>query len=153
RAAALLVACLVLVVTFVLLRRGALASRIVVELREDVRQDGHEPTTLTVTACGEPTLTTVRVEYRDGTENLCPAAGAMPALSALRALTIHLPALSARELKIWAHRITPAGESEALAALVEVCCGEEARRYDLALSRGQVMLSLAGEPCQLTIAP
>ncbi|MBL7182938.1 MAG: hypothetical protein ISS50_00645 [Anaerolineae bacterium] len=75
----------------------------------------------------------------------------MPALSSLRHATFRLPASQAQELKVWAHRVTPEGDSESLPALAEVRCGSETTRFDLKLSGGQIVLPLTSEACRLEI--
>ena len=52
---------------------------------------------------------------------------------------------------MWAHKITPEGDSEGLSALLEVRCGDETTQFDLKLSDGQALLPLTGETCRLEI--
>jgi hypothetical protein len=52
---------------------------------------------------------------------------------------------------VWAHKITPEGDSEGLPALLEVHCGSETMRFDLRLSGGQALLPLTSEACWLKI--
>jgi amino acid permease len=149
RAAALAVGLLMLGVTVAMARRGAFASRVVVELREDQR--GRERATFAITAGGQPATTEVRLGYPDGERRVQAAAGGVPAFSALRYVNFQLPATQARELKVWAHQITPEGNSEGLPALLVVHCDGEKKEFDLKLSSGQVVLPLTGQTCQLEI--
>jgi hypothetical protein len=73
------------------------------------------------------------------------------AFSSLHSATFYLPRTDARELKVWARRVTPEVDSEVLPAFVELQGDPERRGLDLGLSRGQAVLALPGEPCRLQI--
>lgn len=53
---------------------------------------------------------------------------------------------------MWAHQITPEGNSEALPAWAEVHSGKEVIQYDLKSSAGQVVLPATGGVYALEIA-
>ncbi|MFQ5657209.1 MAG: hypothetical protein ACE5G5_06685 [Candidatus Methylomirabilales bacterium] len=147
RISAVLVGFLIIGVTIAMVRHGVFAPRIVVELREDQREEGRGA--LTITTGGQPAAAEVRLGYPEGEQLYQTASATVPMLSALRYATFHLPATSARELKVWAHKVTPDGGSESLPAFVEVHCGDETRRFDLKLSEGQVVLPLTSGACWL----
>ncbi len=149
RASAVFVGVLIVGATLVMVRRGAFAPRIVVELRADQREEGRGA--FAVTARGQPAAADVRLAYPDGEERHEVEAGEVPRFSALRSATFHLPATTARELKVWAHRITHEGSSEGLPAVAEVHCGNDTRRFDLKLSGGQVVLPLTRDTCMVRI--
>jgi len=149
RASAILVAVLIVGATIVMVRRGAFAPRIVVELRQDQREGGRGM--FGVTATGEPAAADVRLGYPEGEERHQAASGTVPTFSALRYATFHLPATLARELKVWMHRVTPEGNSEAMPGVVEVHCGSETRRLDLKLSGGEAVVPLGTDACWLRI--
>lgn len=149
RAAALAVGGLMLGATIAMARRGAFASRVVVELREDQREGGQA--VFNVTAGGQPALAEVRFGYAEGEKQVQAATGKVPAFASLRCANFQLPATQARELKVWAHKVTPEGDSEGLPALLEVHCGGEKKEFDLKLSGGQVVLPLDSEARRLTI--
>jgi hypothetical protein len=149
RAATLLVGIAVLVVTLIMLRRGALKKRAVVELREDQCPAGQNAFTATVN--GQPVAAEVHLMYADG--RAVAAAGRLPAFSALRSATLDLPATGARELKAWAHRLTPEWRSEVLPARLSVQCGAQTSEFDLAPHGGQVILPITGEACRVEVAP
>jgi hypothetical protein len=52
---------------------------------------------------------------------------------------------------VWAHKVTPEGDSEGLPVLLEAHCGDETTRFDLKLSGGQALLPLTDEACRLEI--
>jgi len=146
RAAALAAGLLMVGTTIVMARRGAFATRVVVELREDQQR-----TTFAVTAGGRPATAEVRLGYVDGERRVQAAAGEIAALASLRTVAFQLAAPRAKELKVWAHRVTPEGNSEGLPALLRVHCGGAKKEFDLRLSGGQVVLPLEDEPCQLEL--
>ena len=149
RAGALFVGVLMLGVTIAMVRRGAFAPRVVVELREDSSQG--ERAVFAITAGGQPGTAEVRLGYPEGEQRYQAATGEVPAPSSLRYAIFQLPAGQAQELKVWAHRVMPEGDSEGLPALLEVHCGSETTRFDLKLSGGQVLLPLTSEACRLEI--
>ena len=149
RAGALLVGLLSVGLTIFVVRRGAFARRMVVELREDLRAGGQSA--FAITASGQPATAEVRLVYPDGEQHYQAASGEVPAPAALRYAIFQLPVGQAKELKVWAHKVTPEGESEALPALVDVRCGDKVTRLDLKLSGGQALLPITGEVCRLEI--
>ncbi|MFQ5794628.1 MAG: helix-turn-helix domain-containing protein [Candidatus Bipolaricaulia bacterium] len=151
RASALIAAILVLGVTIAMVRRGAFASRMVVELREELSEDGEGQAVFSITADGQPTATQVRLGYPDGEQQYRTAIGEVPEFASLRYAAFHLPEDQAHELKVWVHAVTPEGESEGLPALLDLHCGNETTRFDLRLSGGQVVLPATNKACQLEI--
>jgi amino acid permease len=149
RATVLATAALALGATLVMARRGAFAPRAVVELREDLRPGGRA--LFSVMASGQPLAAEVQMDYADAPRTAQAASGEMTAFASLRRVTFSLPATPARELKVWAHRVTPEGDSEPLPALAEVRCGSEMRRVDLGLCGGQALLPIPCEACQVEI--
>jgi hypothetical protein len=143
RAAAVGVGVLVAGATVAMVSRDAFAGRVVVELREDQRGAGC--TVFNVVANGQAATGEVWLLYPDGEQRLHTAAGQVPMVAALRSVRFQLPVMQAKLLKVWAHRITPAGDSEGMPALLEVQHGTETQRFDLQRSDGQVLLPLTEE--------
>ena len=151
RAAALAVGLLVLVATAAMARQGAFSRRLVVELKENGGGEDKGKGSFNITAGGKPTSADVELGYGDRVERRHEAAGEFPSFGKLRSVTFHLPAMEARELKVWAHKVTPDGNSQGLPALVEFRYGSETKQFDLQLSGGQVVLPVAGEECRIRI--
>jgi hypothetical protein len=149
RGSALVMTLVVVGVTVAMLRRRVFGWRSVIELREDMRGGGQR--LLTVTSGGRPQIADIRVGHAEGEEAHLTAAVDLPAGLALRYATLRLPASAAREIKVWAHRITTDGVSEGLPALVEVHAGGEAKRFDLGLADGQAVVPASGAECQVSI--
>ena len=154
RAGALAVGMLIIGLTIVVARRGAFTPRMVVELRGEGQDEAGlaRRGVFAVTSCGKPAIAEVRLGYPEGERRYQAATGEVPAFSSLRYATFQLPAGQAQELKVWAHKTTPEGDSESLPALLEAHCGDESARFDLRLSSGQALLPLTSEKCQLEIS-
>lgn len=149
RAAALAAGVLMIVATLLMVRRNAFAPRAVIELKEDQREPGRSA--FAVTSRGQPATAEVRLGYADGEERVQAAAGDVRAFSSLRRAHFHLPATRARELKVWAHRVTADGDSVGLPALVRVDSGGARQEFDLELSGGQIVVPIEGGECQVAI--
>jgi hypothetical protein len=136
-------------ITIIIIRQGVFDRRMIVELREDRSQD--KQSTFTVTAGGQPLIAETWLGYADHEQQLQATTSEIPAFASLRYAKFEPPANAARELKVWAHKITPEGISIGLSALVEVQCGNEKRRFDLKPVNDQTMLSVNGEVCRVEI--
>ncbi|MCI0407065.1 MAG: hypothetical protein L0191_00655, partial [Acidobacteria bacterium] len=88
RASALIASVLVLGATVAMVRRGAFAGRVVVELREDRLAEGGA--VFAITANGQPAPAEVRLGYPDGEQRYQAATGEIPAFSSLRDATFHV---------------------------------------------------------------
>jgi len=149
RVVGVFVGLLMLGVTINLIRQGGFAPRLVLELREDQRRGGRS--LFAITAGGEPLTADVRLGYGDGEQHVQAASGEIRAFASLRNATFHLPATTVRELKVWAHQITPEESAQGLPALLHVHCDSDKQEFDLKQSGGQVVLPLTGEVCRLEI--
>ena len=150
RAGGVLVGLLMLVVTAAMIRRGAFGPRVVVELREDRRRAGRS--LLAIMADGQPAAADVQVGDAQGERRIQGSTGDLPDFATLRSVDIDMPAGGARELKVWAHSISPEGISESLPVHVAVHDGDEKRDVDLGESGGQVVLRLKHELLRLEFA-
>jgi hypothetical protein len=163
RLVAILVGGVVLVMTYLMVRKGAFARRIVIEVRQDPAATGQAKGTLVVTDSGQrATLARVEFGYADGERIFQAASGIIPEFSGLCSATFHLTGTKAQELRVWLHRVTPAGQSENLPALVKVSSGEEVREFQIDVAGKQFVLPLkdfmkkehqesAGEASQLEV--
>lgn len=146
RISAICVATLSLGATLVMGRNGAFTPRTIVELREDQREGGR--IIFTITAGGRPKTAEVRLGYAEGEQHYQAAAVEIPSLSSLRYATFQLPTKRRiEELRVWAHRGKPNGDSESLPALLEVHRGDKTMQFDLKLSGGKVLLPLSDASC------
>lgn len=139
RVAALVVAAVTVGLTVDCFRRGAFRSRAVIELRVE-RQLGGQAC-VRVMADGAPLSTDIHAHGPDGERHM---RGAEVELPSPTSLTVQLPATPARELKLWAHALTPEGRPAPLPAQVELDDGAEIRRLDLGRAGGLAVLPIGG---------
>ncbi len=120
RAAALVVAAIIVALTVGMVRAGTFARRATIELRHDEAEDAAR---FAIVAAGLSVLTDVVLEYDGGGEQrLRESAGDIPRFSALRraSFTPDWGGQPAPQLKVWAHRVTAEEQSLALDADVKV---------------------------------
>jgi amino acid permease/predicted transcriptional regulator len=128
RMVAILVGVVILVITYLVARKGAFARRLVIEVRQEPAEQGSG--TFTVTDCGRAaTQTQVELGYVDGERFDQAASGAIPEFPDLCSAKFHVPGTEAQELMIWVHRVTAEGQSEHLPALVKVSSGKAIREF------------------------
>jgi amino acid permease/predicted transcriptional regulator len=153
RAGAALVAAGIVVMTVGMVRSGTFRPRLNIEVRQDQSQGR---TFFTVTANGRESTSHVTLQYSDGARHLETGDGEIPAFSSLRHAVFE-PRLAdreggiPREVKIWVHRVTPDGESEAIGGSMTVQAGGTTRRFDIKLAKGQVSLPVTDATCQVDI--
>ena len=141
----------VLVVGLTLALRGSFTRRAVVELRQEGGDEAGQ-TAFALTAAGSPADAEVTLAYADGDEQLVGPQAVVPRFSRLqRAIVRPAVGTAVTELKVWAHRVTPEGDSEGLAGTLQVSQGGDIREVDLKLARGQVVLPLAPGSCRVEI--
>jgi hypothetical protein len=149
RSVTLAIGLLVLAATVVMLRRGALRGRVVIELRDDQRPGGRS--FVAVTAVGKPAAAPVCLVTANGQSAPHPAPFALPAFIDLQSAIVQLPATSAAELKVWVHRLTPEGNSVGLPARAVVRLGGAEADRVLPMPRGQALLAFTGQAAEVTV--
>jgi amino acid permease len=143
RGVALLVGVVILGVTYLMVRKGAFAHRVVIEVRQDPAVTEQTGGTFMVTDCGRAaTQARVWLGYPDGERVYQGALGAIPEFGELCFATFHVPVTEAQELMTWVHRVTPEGQSENLPALLKVSWGTEIREFHVDGVSKQFILSL-----------
>jgi amino acid permease len=135
--------------TFNEIRHGLFTPRIVVELRED--QNAGKAGGLSLIAGGRPTNANIQLCYPDREEFQPTVGGQIPVHSSLSSVSLKLPATGKEELKVWAHRVSAEGDSEAIPAGMTLQCTGDAKHFDLGRSNGEIVLPIRGEDCSLTI--
>ena len=150
RFVAILVGGIMLGLTIVLARKGLFTPRVVIELRADQRKPGQA--VFAVAVGGQQAISDVRLGYPDGEKRVHAATGAISNFSTLQYAAFHLPVTEAREIKIWAHQVTPEGNSESLSGVLYIQLGNEKKEFDLKSSAGQVIMPIDGSACQVMIA-
>ncbi len=148
RLLAVIVGVTTLWMTVRVLRGGALAGRVVVELRQDQRPGGRS--LLQVVQAGRRANLSASLAY-PGREVVVACGDEIYDLPSLEALCLELPAAQARQLKVWAHRLTPEGRSEALPLRLEVLDGGRSKAFDLSGS-GTATLAVSTWPCSIRLS-
>jgi hypothetical protein len=129
--------------TYQMVRKGAFAKRVVIEVRQDPAATGQVEGTFMVTDSGQrATQARVELSYAGGERSFQAASGVIPEFSGLCSATFHLTGTKAQELRVWLHRVTPDGQSENLPALVKVSSGEGAREFQIDVTGKQFVLPL-----------
>ena len=142
RACALAAGVAMLIVPVLLARSGGFRHRQTIEVRDDQRAG--EARIALLSPERRRAVADVRLEYADGREQDA-ASGEIASFDLLRRAVVMLrrTGLEGREdVKVWAHRVTPEGESESLPAHVRLRSGDELRVADVALTRGEAVFSL-----------
>jgi amino acid permease len=143
RIAALLTAAVAGAVAAIAWRRGAFRTRRVVELRVD--PDPAAPPVVNVVELGRSVPADVR--FRKGEYAGLVGNGGFPPTQ------IDLPPSRARELKIWAHRVTPEGHSKRLRATLTILNGHPVTEFDLGALGGLVVVPNTEGMQQIEIKP
>lgn len=149
RIVAIMVGLLMVGATIAIVRRGAFARRMAVELQADQRQG--ERANFAIRVAGQPATMEVKLDYGEAEQQVQAAAGELKAFASLRYIKFQLPPNLAREFKVWAHRITPEGDSENLPAFLITYGDDEKKEFDLMLLDGQVVMPLDGQICRIEI--
>ncbi len=157
RLVAVLVGLVMAGVTWTMVRQGVFAGRAVVEVSQDLTA-GRVPSQgavgdgqFAISALGKPALATVHLVYAGSERVVTAASGELPDFGDLRQMQVELKALEARDVKIWAHHVTPEGQSESLPVLAEIRCSDAVCSADLRLTGGQAVLPLTAPACCITL--
>jgi amino acid permease len=149
RGAALVVSAATGVAMVIAIRQGAFQSRTVVELR--VGSDPVDPPVVDVVAHGRAVFADVRFTFFESDSRSLFSKNEMAGSGSLRSALIELPPAPVQELKVWAHRLTPEGESERLPATVVLRDQASTQEFDLKASAGQLIVPIMCESHQLEI--
>jgi amino acid permease len=138
RVLAALAAGLMLVVIWLAWRRGSFRSQSVIEVRREPSGAGM----LTVTVCGSPAATSIRVAENGSQREIRGSGSRLHRFDAVRWVSFQLPPSATRQLKVWVHAVTPEGDSEPIAATVSLEPGADGKRIRAGDSDGVVHLEL-----------
>ncbi len=150
RVAALLAALIIVVVGLVTWHRGAFRPRMVIELRST---DHSSQATLSVVATGRSLSAAVHVNGMR--EPLAAANGEVVIDDGRRlgSLEVRVPAHETDELKVWTHRIGPAGESTPWPSRVEVDAAGSVRRIHIDEGRDSAVVPVTRGAISVRLAP
>ena len=150
RVLAVVVAIVMLVVSVIAIRQGALERRTVVTLREDRRPGGG--TVFEVVSSGQYAAANAELAFSDGVRQVDGSVAFAGDLTRLQHVLARLSPDTPPDIKVWANRVLPEGEIQGLPAQLRLVCGKEQRRLDLGLAGGMALLLREGDPCSLEIS-
>jgi amino acid permease/DNA-binding transcriptional ArsR family regulator len=155
RVGAVLIAAGIVSMTANMARSGTFRRRLNIEVRKD-QAEGRM--FFAITADGQESTTNVTLKYGDSQRHLQASAAEIPAFSSLRHAVFE-PGLAPaarrtpRQLKVRVHKVTSDGDSEPIGGSITVQTGDETKRYDIKLAKGQVTLPLTGATYRVDIEP
>ncbi|MCX6045744.1 MAG: hypothetical protein NT075_11580 [Chloroflexi bacterium] len=149
RLLALVSGLVILVVTGMIWRRGLLASRTVIELRQDERLKGLSQ--WNVVSNGQPLLANVRLDNGNQQTSYYSTSEPISHFARLQTAVFQWPATSATQLKLWAHRLTPEGNSEGLPVQLVLQDGAQEEIFAPVQTNGPVILPLSGGAGQVVV--
>jgi amino acid permease len=144
-------------VTILVIGRGSLRRRVVVELRQPYGEGDRALLTVVDndsrrrTASGDQEGVTIQAVNERTGEQVTLTTAEIPHLSLFTRLRLNLPATRASELKIWTHQVLLTGDSVALPAKATVSQADRTHTVDLARSDGQVVLPTDGASYEVEI--
>ena len=140
RAVAIITGLLIIGMTIAMFRRGVFAPRAVIEIRQDQAENGKVE--YSIVSDGSPTPADVQLGYSNGEDHRHAAQGEIPEVSGLHYAQFLVTPGQYGDLKVWVHRINPDGDSEGMAARLEVELGGKVKQMDLGLMQGQALIPL-----------
>lgn len=149
RFAALLTSLGILVLTWRILRRGALRPLTVIEVRTN--SDGSGNARFQIVRRGTLHTTALHVDRHSSSETRHEAEGEIAAIQQVNALLFHLPSHPSTALKIWLHTVSEIGHSTGLAARIALHEAGNRRDFTMQSSHGQLYIPLSGKSCQVEI--
>jgi amino acid permease len=153
RGIAIVVGLLLLGMTIHMVRQGVLRRRLLFEVRQEANHA--DSAAFAVMASGQPLPLTLHLGYankgKQETQTIQAEQGELAAFSTLRILEFALADTQVGEMKVWAHRITPEGESEGLPVTLQIDPGNGTQPRVQTLANGQTIMALGGTEREATI--
>lgn len=150
RATAIGVGIVVLIITYLVVRQGAFASRVVIELKV-AASDTDERATLAIIDKGKPLTGTFRFVYVNGEQSISGTEVEIPSYTQLKNIFIEFSSVSSKEMKVWLHRVTPEGISEPISAALRIKDDGADAAAKLDPKTGQVIMPLTSRINRLEI--
>lgn len=134
----------VLIVTYLVVRQGAFASRVVIELKVEV-SDTDERATLAIVDAGKPLVGTFNFVYANKEQSISGTEVEISSYKQLKNIFIEFPSVSSKELKLWLHCVTPEGNSEPISAAFQIKDGGDGAAVQLDPKTSQVIMPLPSQ--------
>ena len=126
------VSILMLIVTGLVFRQGAFASRVVMELKVDASDTG-ERATLSLVDAGKPLNGMFKLMYANEERSVSGSTVEVPSYKQLKNILVEFSTPASTEIKVWLHHVTPEGKSEAIHA--ELCIKDGSMDKTIRLDR------------------
>lgn len=152
RLIAISVGIVVLIVTYLVVRQGAFASRAVIELKVEV-SDTQERATLAIIDQGKPLVGSFKFVYANGEKSIEGAEIEILSYKQLKNVFIEFSSVASKEMKVWLHRVTPEGNSEPISAALRIRDGGADAAVQLDPKTSQVLIPLTSRVNGLEITP
>ncbi len=149
RISAVICGLFILGVTVSVWRQNLFSTRAVFELRHDESLAGMN--SLTLTTAGRALPAEICLTYDGDEKRLQTAQAEIPLYARLRLLNFRLPASQARQIKVWAHHITPEGRSEGMPVKVQMCTEERSQEFELTTANGILIVEIPSQNCQFGV--
>jgi hypothetical protein len=150
RIMAISVGFVMLIVTYVVIRQGAFASRTVIELKVEASDPG-ERATLIIVEAGKPLIGTFKLVYANEECSIKGSEIEIPSYRQLKNICIEFSTPKSKEIKIWLHRVTPEGNSNAILAELRIKASDADKVIQPDLRSGQVIMPLTSPANRLEI--
>jgi hypothetical protein len=112
----------------------------------EVRREASGAGVLTVTVCGSPAATSIRVAENGSQREIRGSQSRLNRFDAVRWVSFQLPPSDTRQLTVWVHAVTPEGDSEPIPATVSLEPSADGGRIRDGESDGVVHLELLDPP-------
>jgi len=140
----------ILVVTTLVIRQGAFASRVVIELKVEV-SDTDERATLIIVDAGKPLVGTFKLVYANEERIMKGSEIEIPSYKQLKNISVEFSAITSKEMKVWLHRVTPEGNSDAIPVALRIKEGDVDKAIQLDSNSGQIIMPLLSQASRLEI--
>lgn len=133
----------VLGVTVRMLLRGTMNKRISIELREDQRLEGVN--TLQIVSGGQQVEVDAQLKTLDRKENIHGEVVQLPDFERVNSISLQVEPGEARTIKIWAHRLTLEGSSQALPVSIKIISDNGTQQFDLRECGAQISTPITSD--------
>jgi hypothetical protein len=139
-----------MLVTYLVVRQGAFSSRVVIELKVET-SDTDEHATLIIVDAGKPLAGTFKLVYANEERSIEGSEIEIPSHKQLKNIFVEFSAVSSKEMKVWIHRVTPEGNSNAIPASLRINDGDADKAIQLNSNSSQIILPLLSQANRLEI--
>jgi amino acid permease len=141
---------MILIVTYLVIRQGAFAPRVVIELKVDV-SDTDERATLAIVDAGKPLVGTFKLVYAKEEQIMKGSEIEIPSYRQLKNIVVEFSVGSSMEMKVWIHRVTPEGSSDAIPVSLRIKDGDADKAIQLDSNSSQIIMPLLSQANRLEI--